>query len=547
MKLRFQTLAVLASLTLLILGVITADAVVGARPADEPTGFRATTPTQRPNIVLVLTDDLDLQLDTLNYTPAIRSLMTDQGLTFSQFFANVSLCCPSRSSLLRGQYVHNHQVYTNGPPTGGFQKAYASGIESATIATALQSAGYRTALMGKYLNGYPDTAAANYIPPGWSEWYSPISGNAYSEFNYTLNENGTSVAYGTTPQDYLVDVLSRKATNFITRTAALDTTPFFLYIAPYVPHQPATPAPRYSALFPNVQAPRLPSWNEADISDKPSNIRKLPALSPTSIQQIDTLYRRRLQSMQAVDDMLTGVVQALQATGQLENTYIILTSDNGYHMGEHRLMPGKYLPYEEDIHIPLIIRGPGIPAGQTNAALTSMVDLAPTFAELAGVTLPVAADGRSLVRLFEQQPSTVPWRQAVLVEQYPIATQEPASTAAAPKRLNGYEPYDTFDAQIDPTAFYFGLRTGSYKYVEYSNDPSTGERELYDLQNDPYELQNLVSRANPVFLSQLSAWLAALRTCSGASCRTADAMTPPQFALTDANANYMPFISKSSE
>ena len=475
--------------------------------------------TASPNIIVIMTDDLDSRLKTLDYTPKIRSLLTDQGTTFSNNFVNVSLCCPSRASFLRGQYVHNHDVLTNTPPTGGFEKAFATNIEGATVATALQSSGYHTGFIGKYLNGYPNTAPDTYIPPGWKEWYGGVGNAGYRGFNYTLNENGILVPYGNAPEDYLVDVMTRKAVDFIQREATPDNTPFFLYVAPFVPHTPATPAPRYANLFPGVKAPRLPSFNEADVSDKPDFIQAKPLLGDLQIAQVDALYRRRLQSMQAVDDLVEGIVATLKATGQLDNTYIFFTSDNGYHLGQHRLLQGKYLAYEEDINVPLIVRGPNIPVGKTSELFTSMIDLAPTFADLAKTTLPVASDGRSLVSLMQgHAPSD--WRSAVLVEQYPIRSR---TTGTASDAATGVEPYETGDDNvIGDTAFYFGLRTNRYKYVEYSNLPAIGEKELYDLKLDPFELNNLAKTASPSLLRQLGTQLQALKSCAGETCRQAD-------------------------
>lgn len=509
-------------------------------PAASGANENTTPQASRPNIILILTDDLDLSLVSPTITPRIDQLLTQQGASFRNFFVNVSLCCPSRASLLRGQYVHNHELYTNGGPTGGFARAYDTGLEQTTVATALKEAGYRTALFGKYLNGYPSANDETYIPPGWSEWASPTSDNAYGGFNYALNENGTVVEYGTLPRDYLTDVLTRKAVNLITSTATLSDTPLFLYLAPYVPHQPATPAPRHSRLFEGAQTPRTPSWNEADVSDKPSNVSSLEPLTEANIQQLDTLYRRRLQSMQAVDEMVAAIVEALDSTGQLANSYIVFTTDNGYHMGQHRLKAGKYLPYEEDTHVPLLIRGPGIAPGTAIPQISSMVDLAPTFAAWAGVPLPLVPDGRSLVPLLGSTTPPTTWRQAALVEQYPFAGQQPVAALAGD--AEGYEPYDAFDAQIDPTAFYFGIRTADYTYVEYSASAAGAQRELYDLRADPYQLQNLAATADPALLSRLSSYLATIRACVGASCQAADAAAPPRFP----RGVYVPLVAIGS-
>jgi N-acetylglucosamine-6-sulfatase len=511
---RTSLFSTLARLTLLIVMLALAGIASAAPPVSTPRQ-----PTQ-PNIILLLTDDLDLNLDTVQTMPRLR-LLADQGTTFSQFFTSISLCCPSRASILRGQYTHNHQVYTNSGPDGGFEKFQALDLEASTAATWLQGASYRTALFGKYLNGYPDRDARTYVPNGWTEWYATALGGGYSGYNYSLNENGTLVNYGAQPEDYMTDVLSAKATSLIQRTAN-DTRPLFLYIAPYVPHTPATPAPRHADLFPNAQAPRGGSFNEADVSDKPPPVRNLPPLSQADINRIDTLYRKRLQSMQAVDEMLGALVQALQAAGKLGNTYFFFTSDNGYHLGQHRLVQGKYFAYEEDIRLPLIVSDPGVQTGQTRDHLASTIDLAPTFAALAGVQAPSFVDGRSLVPLWgATPPSTSTWRRAFLVEQFPLSTELP-----------GDEPPDGDNGD---TLVYSALRTTRYKYVEYNN----GARELYDLQTDPYELDNQYASAPPALRAELSIWLAQLRGCAGETCHILESAPPSLRSL------FLPGIAKS--
>ncbi|MBC8163353.1 MAG: sulfatase [Roseiflexaceae bacterium] len=520
----------LTTLLLVILTLIGAQASVPASTATQALASVSVAVDTRPNIVLILADDLDIQLGSLEVMPNLKALLAAQGASFDQAFVPISLCCPSRASLLRGQYPHNHGVYTNGPPTGGFQRFQELNLEDQTLATALQGAGYRTALLGKYLNGYPDPAAQSFIPPGWSEWYSPSSDNAYSEYNYSLNENGTLVAYGDAPADYLTDVLAAKANSFVTRTATTGE-PFFIELATYAPHLPYTPAPRHVGLFAGVQAPRPPSFNEADVSDKPAAVQGKPLLNPVAISSIDTSYRLRLQSLQAVDELIAGLVQTLAASGELDSTYIFFTSDNGYHMGAHRLSSGKYTPYEEDIRVPLLVRGPGVSAGVVRRELVSNIDLAPTFAEIAGLTPPAQVDGRSLVPLLQAGQSAPAWRQAVLFEQYPFAGQQPSSRrypAGIGAARIGYagvlEPLDPQDVlAAAPQAAYQGLRTATYKYVEYS----TGERELYDLVADPYELQNLAAGADPALLAALKGWLNTYSSCAGAGCRSADALTPP--------------------
>jgi N-acetylglucosamine-6-sulfatase len=470
----------------------------------------------RPNILFLLTDDQDLLLDSLAYMPNVRSLIAEQGITFSNDFVPLSLCCPSRSSILTGQYAHNHRVYTNAAPDGGFKIFFENGLEDRTIGTALHAAGYRTGLLGKYLNAYPAGTETTHVPPGWDEWDVPVGGAAYNEFNYTLNQNGTLIRHGHTPADYLTDVMAARAVQFI-RAAAADKVPFFLYLGTYAPHKPFTPAPRHAQLFPGVQAPRTPSFNEANVRDKPDAGRKLPLLGPADIALLDTQYRLRLQSLQAVDEMVAALISTLRDSGQLDNTYIFFTSDNGYHLGQHRRKAGKYTPYEEDVRVPLLVRGPGVPAGRTVDAFTENVDFAPTFAALGGATLRGRGDGRSLVPLLSGNPPPASWRRAVLLEQFAFH-ETPEGTGGV------LEPSETTEAagvQEYPT--HLGLRTPAYKYVEYS----TEEREYYDLVNDPHELQNLASQMSTKFLNRLSGIVHALSTCTGETCRRLEAQPVP--------------------
>ncbi len=478
-----------------------------------------TTTTSRPNILFLLTDDLNL--DEIAVMPHLKSLLIDQGVNFSNYFVSVSLCCPSRTTTLRGQYSHNTQVLTNGGTNGGFETAHSLGVEQSTIGTWLQAGGYRTALVGKYLNGYPRSTSDTYVPPGWNEWDSAVKGNPYSEFNYTLNENGKLVDYGAQPEAYGTDVYTHKVNAFITQ-AAKDQKPFFAYLAVYAPHQPATPAPRDAALFADAKAPRTPSYNETDVSDKPAYIRNKPLLKPGVQTQIDDLYKKRLQSLQAVDDAIVSLYNTLKTTNQLDNTYIVFTSDNGFHLGQHRMPSGKQTAYEEDIHLPLIVRGPGVPAGKAIDQLTGNIDLAPTFADLAGVKAPDFVDGRSFAPLLHSSASSS-WRQAYLVEHW-LETKAVKNKVKAQVDPGLLEPADPDQLVVPDKAAvggipeFHGIRTKDYTYVEYS----TGERELYDLKKDPAELQNIAATADPALLKQLADHLTELKNCSKASCRTAE-------------------------
>ena len=491
-QLRSRFLVIPAAVLVAVASLTTA---AGASPS-EPA--RQGSSGKKPNIVLILTDDLDqtLYLDPSRF-PTVNSLLVEEGTTFSNYFVTDSLCCPSRSSILRGQYVHNHDVRSNKPPLGGFEKFHTNGDETSTMATWLHDAGYRTGLLGKYLNGYPEGVDRTFVPPGWDVWASPIRGGGYSGYNYRLNDNGTIVPYGATPQDYMTDVLARKSGEFIQQNA---DKPFFLYVAPFVPHAPATPAPRHAEAFPGVQAPRTPSFNQADVSGEPQWLRERPLLGDQQLASIDELYRKQLQSMLAVDDLIENVVSTLRETGELDNTYIVFTADNGFHLGQHRLPQGKITAFEEDIGVPLVVRGPDVPQGKKVDDFAANIDLAPTFAALGDAKAPSFVDGRSLAPALHGEPRGDKARKAVLVEHF-----LPESDGRRGRR--GGAP---------PT--YAAVRTERYTYVEYV----TGERQLYDLRTDPDQLRNIAGTADKKLVDGLAEQVAALQACKGASCRKAD-------------------------
>jgi N-acetylglucosamine-6-sulfatase len=436
----------------------------------------------RPSIVFILSDDEDVTSHRV--MEQTKALIEDQGTVLQNYFVSYSFCCPSRTTILRGQYPHNHRIEGNEWPAGGFEKFRALGLGSSTVATWLQGAGYRTAFLGKLMNGYQPEEHGPL--PGWDEWYGV--GGTLANFNYKLNENGTVVAYGNAPEDHLTDVLAGKAADIIRRTP-LDQ-PLFLYVAPYDPHSPATPAPRYAKRYADEPLPDSPSFDEADVSDKPSYVADMPPLAAWQKQALITHNRERLRALRAVDDLVATVVGALKDTGRLHDTFVVYTSDNGFHMGQHRLFIGKTTAYEEDIRVPMAVRGPGVPAGQRLGQLVLNNDLAPTFAAIAGVQPPGFVDGRSFLKLLSK-PGT-PWRRSFLIERRQMETHE----------LTG-------NAVID------GIRTSRYTYVEYG----TGERELYDLQQDPFELANQAATADAALLHAFAKRLAELKNCASVNCR----------------------------
>lgn len=507
-----------------IMGVIVVAAGVSLGAPRAPAGERS-----RPNILFVLTDDM--AKSELAVMPHVRSLLAEQGTSFSQAFVSVSLCCPSRTTILRGQYSHNTGVETNGGENGGFETAHEKGVESSTIATWLHADGYRTGLFGKYLNGYPDGASDTFVPPGWDEFDSPTrGGNPYRQYGYNLNETGSVVHFGETPRDYGTDVYSHLASDFMTR-AGRENLPFFAFLALYAPHNPATPPPGDAGLFPNAKAPRTPSYNEANISDKPRWLRNTALMTPAIEARVDALYRHRIQSLQAVDASVANLMGTLRRNGQLDNTYIVFASDNGYHLGQHRMPAGKQTAFDEDIHVPFIVRGPGVARDRTRDEIVGNVDWAPTFAELAGERPPRFVDGRSLVPLLHPGPAPDHWRDAYLVEHWREILKPGQAAARANSPLEPPDPDQAIDetapalgpkirgmhsaAVHDPSPEFHAIRTDRYLYVDYS----TGERELYDLRRDPYELENIASTAPAALVEQLHRRVTELQTCRAETCR----------------------------
>ena len=479
------------SLVLLTLFVLSALAV----PAEAVVHRQS---AQRPNIVLIVTDDQDVR--SLQQMPKTRELLERQGASFSNFVVSTPGCCPSRASILRGQYTRNHGVRFSEGPDGGHETFRALGHERSTLATWLQDRGYRTAMVGKYLNGYGEDGGTR-VPPGWDEWYAATS---LKYFDYEMVENGRIVRYGSKRKDYLTDVLSAQAREFVTGSAQAGQ-PFFLYLAPRAPHGPATPAPRDQDRFKNAKVPRTAAFNESDVSDKPDYVRASPRLNRDAERQLDALYRNRLRTLLAVDEMVAALFQTLQASGTLDNTYVFFTSDNGYLLGEHRRAE-KGMPYEEAIRVPLLVRGPGV-VPRPIADLAANIDLAPTIAELTGAEAPDFVDGRSLVPLLEGR-APPPWRQAALVEAF---GRDEVLAALEIGDEPGNPPFKA-------------LRLQDRVYIEY---PRTGERELYDLRADPMQLENLAGDpAHDEEMAELHAWLEAMLNCVGQACRDAEESPP---------------------
>lgn len=461
----------------------------------------------RPNIVVIMTDDQD-DMGSMASMPKTLNLIGNEGLTFTNSFVDFPLCCPSRASFLTGQAAHNTGVLSNTLVENGGYATFQP-TEGNSLPVWLQQAGYHTAHMGKYLNGFDHS---NSIPPGWTDWYGIADGQgSYSYYSYSINRNGVLQSYGSSASDYKTDVQAQDAEAFIASQQA-SGQPFFLWLNPLAPHRsmdPAdptsltVPAPRHVGIYNSLPLPSRPNFNEADVSDKPAVVQLFPLLDSAGIASVTNNYRRRRESLLSVDDLVERVVNALDAAGELSNTYIVFTSDNGEFEGQHRRPGSKMLVYEESIRVPLLIRGPGVPAGQTRAQLVNDLDLVATIEELSGITPGRSPDGRSLVPLF--QDASTPWRTSLLVQ--------------GMDKVNG-------NAHL--YGRYQAVRTNRYVYAEHNGTDFGFEREFYDLVADPYQLVSKPSDpAYSSIVTDLEGRLGALRTCVGATCWMTTPEPPP--------------------
>jgi N-acetylglucosamine-6-sulfatase len=478
----------------------------------------------KPNIVFILTDDLSFNLMRSRFMPHVVGL-EKRGETFSHYFVADSLCCPSRSTIFTGLFPHDTHVVANVGSNGGFQKFQSEKLYKRTFAVAIKPHGYLTSMMGKYLNGYGKptmTKATAPLPPGWSDWH--VASNGYPEFNYQLNDNGRINFYGGptggcgvtgTPDNYGVDVLNADATSFINRNRR---TPFVLEVATFAPHAPYIPAPRNACDFPGLTEPRDPSFGSTSINPPAWLARR--ERSPLTADQIATMdrsYRMRAQSVEAVDVLLADVEATLKRDHLANNTYIVFSSDNGYHMGQHRLLRGKQTAFDTDIHVPLIIAGPGVPAGRVVSDVTQNVDLYPTFVQLAGGQPGSAIDGHSLLSLLHPGATRPAWRTVALVEHQHTTKPSPDD----PDQEKGGGNPTSYDAIRIASPHLTGFK-GPVNAVYVAYKDTTHETEYYNIARDPFELNNIANKLTTTQSTELHKILRRLETCHNArACWTA--------------------------
>jgi N-acetylglucosamine-6-sulfatase len=463
-------------------------------------------PRRKPNILLIMTDDETLE--SVRVLANVDRLITKQGTNFTHYYASFPNCCPSRATLLTGQFSHNNGVRDNVPPYGSVHNLKSD----QTLPVWLKAAGYYTAHIGKYLNGWgADGRIEN--PKGWDHWAGLIDPTTYNYYNYSVSFDGQRRDFGEAPADYQTDVLGGEVVRTIEERAAKRTTgapdqPWYISWAPLAPHAQEgettsgetqtkeegiaktfpTPAPKYKGKYAAEPLPKPPSFNQADMSKMPAFFRERTLMQPKSIELVEQEYRQELESLQSVDEWVGNIFNVLEKTAQLDNTVVLFTSDNGFYHGEHRLTFFKVFLYEEGVHLPLIVRGPGFPRGASIDAVAGNVDLAPTILKLAGATSPLVLDGRDL--------------GAVAID--------PGRGANRGMLLENLTRSGTAHSE--------GIHTDRYVYLTNERN----EEELFDLQSDPSQIDN---RADDPSMAAVKADLANRTTkakvCKGAECEGA--------------------------
>ena len=448
----------------------------------------------QPNVVVFMTDDQTVR--QVQYMPNVQRLIAEQGTSFTRFFATFPLCCPSRATMLTGQYAHNHGVLHNAGPFGGYKRL----DHANTLPVWLKLAGYRTLQVGRWLNGYgTDNANQAEIPPGFDEWFAPVGTSAQLYQGQTINENGMLRFF----TEYQTDLYADKAIELIRESQS----PFFLHLTFSAPHRgrpddpddPPTigtpsPAPRHRDAFAHLNLPVPPNFDEVDVRDKPQDVFERPRLSLDTVAAIRENWQQELESLLSVDEAIGQVIGELEREGRLDDTLIVFVSDNGFMHGEHRLPVEKVWPYDESARVPLILRGPGVPRGAKLDQLSANIDVVPTILDAAGASATLTMDGRSLFGLMEDP--TLEWGRDILLQ-----------SGFGANGVGGYS----------------AIRNYGFLYVQWKH---SGEYELYDLRRDPWAMRNLDGRlAYEKEQAELARRLRTLRGCWGASCSRPPALT----------------------
>nr|XP_002731690.2 PREDICTED: N-acetylglucosamine-6-sulfatase-like [Saccoglossus kowalevskii] len=477
---------------------------------------------KKPNIVFILTDDQDVVLGGMTPMTKVKKLIGSAGITFTNMFTTNPLCCPSRSSILTGNYVHNHGALNNSISGNCSSPLWQNGAEKSAFITYVKQMGYNTFFAGKYLNQYGDKDAGGveHIPPGWDWWNGLVHNSVY--YNYKLSVNGTAETHGHDyKKDYLTDLINNRAQDFLTIQHE-NSKPFFMMLSTPACHAPFDSAPQFMKNYTNKRAPRTASYNKHG-SDKHWLVRhQVTPMKNDSVENTDDIFRKRWRTLLSVDDMVENVINTLSKKKLLNNTYIIYSSDNGYHLGQFSMPRDKRHLYEFDIRVPLLIRGPGIPAGKVIDEPVLNIDLAPTFIELSGHEVPSDVDGMSLITLLHSNlPASSRWRQDFLVEHN--GEHAPDGKYPPCKNTGGLQACSPIDCSCEDAInnTYICRRTlndtVNMMYCEFSDSESFVE--MYNISKDPDQLVNIIHQVDPHIIEEQNERLEMLMICQGASCR----------------------------
>lgn len=466
---------------------------------------------KRPNFVVIITDDQDVVMDGMKPMKNVNRFIGTEGVTFTNSYTTSPICCPSRASILTGLYVHNHLTHNNSYDGGCYGPLWRQ-TERRVFANALQSAGYDTFYAGKYLNQYGAKAAGGpeMVPPGWTEWHGLVGNSVY--YDYVMSNNGVPSHL---TDRYLTDVIRDLSISYIENQT--ESRPFLMVLAPPAPHQPFTPAPRHRGFYKNHTVLKQPNFNVAD-DNKHWLMRMPPApLPPSILPELDRVSRSRWEALLAVDEMVADVVGALDDVAQLDNTYLVYTSDNGYHIGQFAQVYDKRQPYEADIKVPLLIRGPGIKKNTTNPQPVLNIDLAPTILKLAGVEAN-NMDGRP-IELEEKEIQ----ERYMLVEYYGEG-RDGSVDPKCPWKYDSdnlaqcYPEYECKCQDAKNNTFaclrHIAQRVNK-KYCLFADDNNF--EELYDLSSDPFELNNSIDDEFQAIIVWYNKYLRRMLKCRGAA------------------------------
>eukprot|EP01147_Barroeca_monosierra_P008980 gene8980-1313_t len=486
--------------------------------------------SDRPNIVIILTDDQDLLLNSTLYMPNLKHLIIDQGMSFSYGLANSPVCCPSRSSLLTGRYIHNHGAVNNSAQGNCVGDDWKNTIEKDALAVHMKAAGYRTLYAGKYLNNY----FGDYIPPGWTDWYGLHGNSRY--YNYTMQNNNKTEKHGDKyDEDYLTDVLARRALQFLNETSHDAQHPFLLWIGTPSAHASFTPAPQYVDSVTEIKAPRTPNYNHV-YPDRHQPVRDVQPMTAMQIQQSDEIFRKRLETLRSVDDMIGDIVHSLEKLGQLDNTFFFYTSDHGFHLGQFGMGFDKRQLYETDIRVPYFVRGPGIAAGVSREEPISHVDLSPTIIDIVTGSVPSNWDGRSFKQLLLDQHAI--WKEENMIQYFGEGPAEEFCGAFIMKYLSDnntcwyegkYTPAlcdgvnNTYtcirrlntSAGINDIFCMFDCFDLARQPLPCPTNKAEGYGEYYDLSKDPWQTKNAANSLPAEKRSNFIEKINHLKNCKG--------------------------------